>query len=350
VVLLIIALLLIGSGCGSYLPEGFESLTAMQPAVESVSPEDGSVVSPDARVEVAFSRSIERSTVDAETLAVVRLEDEAGRDDLIEDVIDGDEGGIVGHYSFADGDRRVSFVPGAALEAGAQYLVVASTRILGANLLPLNQDPGSEPRPFVSDFTVIAEGGGVSGGVSGGAGGPDEPLERIRPSFIMINEILYDAAGSDSNGDVFVELYGEAGGDITGYELVFVNGEDGVVKDTIEMPEETRVPDDGIYVIADAITGSPGATNVAGADYVKNFDPQNGPDCVQLLGGEGELIDALGYGEPIVAIAGNGMACTEGSAAPDVASGMSLSREFGLDLNDNAMDFFAKEEPTPGSL
>ena len=345
----IIVALILMAGCGSIIPEGFESLTAMQPAVESVMPADGSIVAPDSGIDLRFTRAIEKGSVDESTLAIVRVENADGRDDLVEDVVDGGLPGVEGQYAFADGDRRVTFQPAASLEEGARYLIVASPRILGEDLLPLNQNPGGEPAPFVSEFAVA--GGGVtgSGGVVDGSG-EETVAERIRPAFLMINEILYDAAGSDSNGDVFVELYGEAGGDITGYEIVFVNGEDGVIKDTIEIPEDARVPDDGIFVIADAVTGSPGTSHVEGADHIVNFDPQNGPDCLQLVSEEGELIDAMGYGEPIVDPAENGLSCFEGSLAVDVGSGQSLSREFGLDLDDNALDFFAISDPTPGVL
>lgn len=339
------------AGCGALLPEGFDSLTDLQPRVESVRPADGSVVGPDATVELSFSRQVEKASVDESTLAVVDLTDESDREDLIEDVVEGDEEGVTGYYEFAGEDRRVSFRPGDAWQEGSRYLVVATPSILDADLLPLNQMPGGEPTPFVSEFLVT--GGGSpdpsSGGAAGGGGG-GEVVERVRPSYIMINEILYDVVGSDTDGDVFLELFGEASTDITDYELVFVNGEDGLIKDTIEMPDGSMIPEDGIFLIADAITGSPGVSDVEGADYIINFDPQNGPDCVQLLSDEGSLVDAMGYGEPIVDPAENGMACYEGSLAPDVGSGMSLSREYGVDLNDNAMDFMEFAEPTPGEL
>lgn len=334
------------AGCGSFAAGGFPSLTDLQPRVESVMPEDGSVIAPDAKIEVAFTMPVHEASVDESTLALAKL-GEGDLEDLIDDIIESGEEGVEGLYEFADGGMRVSFRSRESLSGGAQYVLVATPGILGRNLLPLNQSPGEAPKPFVGEFKISGDSQTGSGGY---AGDEATPVERIRPAFVMINEILYDAEGSDTNGDVFVELYGEAGGDITGYELIFVNGEDGVIKDTIELPEDFVIPDDGIFVIADAVTGSPGVSNVEAADHVINFDPQNGPDCLQLLGGEGELLDAVGYGEPIVDLAENGMACFEGSLATDVGSGFSLSREFGVDLNDNALDFFAISDPTPGEL
>ena len=344
---LMIAMALLSlAGCGALAGGEFPSLTELQPRVDSVSPEDGSVISPDARIEVAFTLPVQEASVDESSLALA-IADDGDLDDLIDDIVEGDESGVEGLYEFSGDGMRVSFRSEQALAKGARYVLVATPHILGRNLLPFNQSPGEAPKPFVGEFVI--SGGTYSGG-GGYVAGEALPVERIRPAFIMINEILYDAAGADTNGDVFVELYGEAGGDITGYELVFVNGEDGVIKDTIELPKDAVIPDDGIFVIADAVTGSPGVSGVEAADYVITCDPQNGPDCVQLLGGEGELLDALGYGEPIVDPAGNGLGCFEGSLAPDVASGQSLSREFGVDLNDNALDFFDKSDSTPGEL
>ena len=106
----------------------------------------------------------------------------------------------------------------------------------------------------------------------------------------------------------------------------------------------------GLYLIADAMTGSPGVSRVVGADFVDNFDPQNGPDCIQLIDHEGRLVDALGYGEPLVGTAENGLACYEGSPAADAASGESLSRSGGLDTDLNSADFTTCDVPTPGYL
>ncbi len=340
------------SGCGAMLPEGFKSLVDSQPRVESVVPEDGATAGADEPVEVVFTKGIEPESVDEMSLAVVGLPDEQEREDLIEDIVDEDERGVEGLYEFSEEGRRVTFRPGEALEGGSTYLVIATPSILDRELLPLNQSPGGPPTPFVSEFRVSGGAGPglATPGAPGGEGGDGEAPQRIRPSFIMINEILYDAVGSDTDGDVFVELFGESGSDITDYEMVFINGDDGVIKDTIELPDGSIIPEDGLFVIADAVTGSPGTSDVEAADYIINFDPQNGPDCVQLLSEEGALLDSIGYGEPIVGLAENDMACYEGSLAIDVDSGMSLSRVDGIDLDDNSTDFQEVAEPTPGEL
>lgn len=178
----------------------------------------------------------------------------------------------------------------------------------------------------------------------------DEPIEApiIRPSWLIISEILYDVPGSDTDGDVFIELAGEASTEIGGYEIALVNGSDGKVYDTIAIPEGAIIPEDGIFVIADAITGSPETTRVNGADFINNFDPQNGPDAIQLIDDTGALIDVVAYGQPVVELAENGLAAFEGTPAQDVASGMSLARVDTFDTNDNSLDFIQLEIPSPG--
>lgn len=178
----------------------------------------------------------------------------------------------------------------------------------------------------------------------------EESVQRNRPQKIVINELLYDLVGADTDGQVFVELYGDARADVTGYQLVFINGENGVVTDSIVFSEEAKVAEDGIFLIADAKTGNENESFVDDADLIKNFDPQNGPDCVQLLDENGVLLDALGYGSPIVEAAENGNACHEGESALDVPSGQSLSRINGTDTENNAMDFMALTSPSPGVL
>lgn len=183
-----------------------------------------------------------------------------------------------------------------------------------------------------------------------GDGDAAEDVAKVRPSWLVISEVLYDIPGSDTDGDVFVELAGEGGTEISDYELAFVNGSDGKVYDTVKLPEGSIIPDDSVFVIADAVTGSPGTSKVAAADYIVNFDPQNGPDAIQLLDDAGGLVDVVGYGSPLTDPAGNNLASYEGSPAEDVGSGMSLARVDTFDTDDNSLDFVQLETPSPGVL
>lgn len=187
---------------------------------------------------------------------------------------------------------------------------------------------------------------------SGTAAGAAPPSTYAKPSPLplVINEILYDVPGEDTNGDVFVELRGTPGGDVGGFQLLFINGDDGKKMEDIMLPAGLLVPEDGLLVIADGITGDLQHTHVPNADFLDNFDPQNGPDAVQLLGADGGLLDALGYGGLKQTTAFNNLAMLEGSAGPDAPVSQSVSRlPDAMDSNDNAADFVINPTPSPGA-
>jgi hypothetical protein len=172
-----------------------------------------------------------------------------------------------------------------------------------------------------------------------GEGGTDtgednvETLQPIDPSGLVLNEIYYDAPGGDTDGVLFVELFAVSAGSLGSYTIRFVNGDDGKVTETIELPEYAEMGDESFYVIA-----------------VDNFDPQNGPDGVQLLDREGQLVDSVVYGQGALSISDDGVAIGEGSAAEDSMGGYSISRyPVGFDNDDNAIDFVINSLPSPGS-
>ncbi len=166
---------------------------------------------------------------------------------------------------------------------------------------------------------------------------------------VVLNEISYDVVGGDTDGVLFVELHGTPDLVIGGCKIHFVNGSDGTITESVSIPETARLGLDGFYLIADSKDGSSTETNVSGADLIDNFDPQNGPDSIQLVDSNGELVDAVGYGEGIVTSAENGLPTFEGVPAMDVVNGHSLERSVpGLDTGDNFTDFVDRPVPTPG--
>lgn len=170
------------------------------------------------------------------------------------------------------------------------------------------------------------------------------------PESLVINELYYDAPGGDTDGVLFVELFGTENTAIGGYQIRFVNGDNGDVTELIELPDESEIRDDGFFVIADGRTGALNTTQVEGFDFIDNFDPQNGPDGVQLLDGEGGLLDSVAYGEGSVTSSTDGIPLGEGSSAIDAAGGHSLTREpLGVDTDDNAIDFIENLLPSPGT-
>lgn len=165
-------------------------------------------------------------------------------------------------------------------------------------------------------------------------------LPRPSGALPLLSEVFYDAVGSD-NGLSFVELWGAPGTSLDGLVIEGVNGGDGAAGPTLTLAGV--IPPSGLFVVADESTG--GATLVPGADLVRNFDFQNGPDSIVLRAGT-TVLDAVGYGvfAPGEVFAG------EGAPALDPPAGESLARRFAnLDTGDNAADWIALATPTPGS-
>lgn len=155
----------------------------------------------------------------------------------------------------------------------------------------------------------------------------------------ILSEVYYDAVGSDDTL-VFVEIFGLPGTDLSGLTLEGVNGSNGSVGPIVTL--SGFIPSDGLFVVADGDSG--GVTSVANADWVTNFDFQNGPDSIVLRDGA-TVLDAVGYG-----VFGAGeIFAGEGSPAQDAPAGMSLARRFAdVDSGDNAADFTVAA-PTPGT-
>lgn len=227
------------------------------------------------------------------------------------------------------------------------YHLVITPLLQSTEGFPFNQEPGSTPQSFIATFPH-----GLSPGQSTFTDGLGEEIPRYGPppDFLLINEILYDGFSSETDGEAFVELYGTPDSEVSGFEVTLINGANGEATDRITLPEGTWIPDDGILVLADLRTNSTSSTQVADFDFLDQFDPQNGPDAVHVVDREGRLLDALVYGSGAVPTSSEGVALGEGSPAPDVSPGHSLSRVEGVDTGDNAEDFMELTDPTPGVL
>jgi hypothetical protein len=150
---------------------------------------------------------------------------------------------------------------------------------------------------------------------------------------IVINEVCYDAPGSDTA--CFIELCGSPGVSLDGIEVVGVNGLNGEDYEVIDLTGYS-IPPDGFFVIAQD-------SCVANADTITdNVDLQNGPDNIELRF-NGIAIDALGYGS------GDFIFTGEGLPAPDIADTSSLSRyPNGEDTDNNISDFIESYFKSPG--
>lgn len=155
---------------------------------------------------------------------------------------------------------------------------------------------------------------------------------------VLIDEVVYDGVGTDAD-DVFTELVGPPGLPLAGWTLVGINGGDGISYRTIDLTGAI-VPADGVLVIATADLAD---SLVAARDFIGAVDWQNGPDAIQLRDANGIVVDAIQYGDAGPFNAG------EGTPAPTVASGQSLSRDsLGTDTQDNLADFAWRGASSPG--
>ncbi len=330
-------------GCSPLFSNSTKHLT--QPSVVWVTPSDGELVEELTTIQAALSLPIDSSTVHEKSFLIVPAEmvqedlRSLSTGDLADKIDDEELVSLNGSYSFSADSTLVSWNPTEKLDALASYYVVLTSRIQTPDHIPLNQIPDSNPTYFVSRFTLQGE---VSSSVSSEEG-------ELAPAFLLINEIYYDDAESDTDGNLFIELYGSPSADVSGYIIRFVNGDDGEATDEIVLPESTFLHDNGLLVIADLKTGSSDETDVLNADLLDNFDPQNGPDSIQLLTPAGDLIDVVGYGDGWGNEDLQGNFLYEGEPAVGCEAGQSLSRVNYQDTQNNLNDFVINTVPSPGS-
>lgn len=327
-------------------------MLAEQPQVVEVSPGDRSALADPLEINLTFSERIDLNDLGPSTISLVvglpKEEVLADAADLAKGLASGEIPQVPLQYFLEDDERNLTLVPDAPLQAGV-YLLVVTPQLHSARGVPFNQRPGESPAIFSARYTYgdipvsSLDTATQSGGTSSAPGfGP-------APESLVISELLYDGKVSDTDGENFVELFGTPGADISLYQILFINGGDGAETERITLPPSSQIPEDGIFLIADLRTSSTTVSKVANADFLDQFDPQNGPDGVQLLDRSGNLLDSLAYGNGAPSVAENGLPLGEGSPAPDVAAGHSLSRIDGVDTQDNAHDFVDLATPTPGT-
>lgn len=155
---------------------------------------------------------------------------------------------------------------------------------------------------------------------------------RPAPARLLINEVLYDPAGTD-DGREFVELYNpdDEPAPLGGIELWFINGADPRPRTAWRMEGSSSLAPRAFFVV--------GGREVE-ADVTIDLGLQNGPDGLWLVRA-GETLDAVAWGD---------LDLGEGQPAPDVG-GTSLGRvPDGADSDDNQEDFEPLEKPSPGRV
>jgi hypothetical protein len=154
---------------------------------------------------------------------------------------------------------------------------------------------------------------------------------------VRLSEVLYDPAGTDSDGSgsrEFVEIAGPPGASAEFFTVVAYNGSTGLP--VLERPLVGTFPANGLFVLGGRSL-SPTQDIACTSGCI-----QNDAEAVQLIGCDGSVVDALAWKEVAAPPLG------EGTPAPDAADGSSLSRcNLLVESGDNASDFVVTT-PTPG--
>lgn len=162
---------------------------------------------------------------------------------------------------------------------------------------------------------------------------------QCTPPTVLINEIVYDAVGSDAKG-VFIELKGPPNTVLDGLKISGINGNGG--KPYTSFLLWGTISATGYFVIAHTDSEVDAPVD----QFSGSADLQNGPDSIHLTAGE-LILDAVAYG----VFDGDNIASGEGNPAPGVTmdSGLAIARiPDGHDTGDNAADFQVTQ-PTPGA-
>lgn len=361
-----------GTACGLPAVEAPPELIGRQPFVSKTIPAAEGLITAESPIVLQFSQPLLADSLHAGSVVLLS---QLGPEESAASVIEQWENGANTWPLVIElrSERELHLRPQTPLAPG-RVAVVVSTAVLSQSGVPLSQSPGTASRPFVAFYQVVSEAAATELGIAmESATGLDLPSELPtgsgdvvvpdatggaaaastavpRPALLLIQEVLYDLPGADTNGELFVELRGTPGGHLDGYQVRFVNGDGGVVTETVVLPAGSVIPPDGLFVIADGMTNNLQATQVANADVVDNFDPQNGPDSVQVLSPEGQVLDVLGYGQPLPAQDQGGQPLYEGASALDASAGASLSRRAeAADTGHNANDFVVNLVPSPGT-
>lgn len=162
---------------------------------------------------------------------------------------------------------------------------------------------------------------------------------------MTINEVVANPFGTDDDNE-FVEVRAIPGANLEHVQVRSTDADGVPTGLNTSFNFGTRVPLDGLFVLADNTGGS---TAVANADLEATFGGlPDGPGAVQLIYGGG-IKDAVGYGTlNVTTDTVNGYAIVE-TTSTSFAEGSSNARDdAGTDTDDNSADFHLDPSPTPG--
>jgi vibriolysin len=183
------------------------------------------------------------------------------------------------------------------------------------------------------------------------------------PTGLVINEIDYDQVGTDSAE--FVELENTSAGtlDLTGTDLVFVNGNNGAVYRTIDLGAVGSVAPGAYVVVGDpsvvaALPPGVASIEMTGVDNIQNGAPDavtildtNHTSILDSLSYEGSVLDAAlpGFADPVVLDEGYPHSDPVGPVDSNVDPASLARVPDGSDTDDARVDWVLSSTPTPGA-
>ncbi|MDO8643711.1 MAG: hypothetical protein Q7S00_01925, partial [bacterium] len=246
------------------------SLPDEQPHVVEALPASAEV-EPGTVFTLHFSTAIEPTSLTNKAVLLLEGEVETdGMKDLVDDIDEGKIQSVSSRIELSEDCLEVIVFPLSLLQGGKSYSLLVTSDLMAPGFLSFNQTPGSSATPFKKIFYVKPDQSVVTNS-QGVVSEPEEnispvsetvpiPVEEPRIPLLLINEVYYDAPGSDTDGVLFVELKGEPGEEMIGAEIIFVNGDDGKITASFLIPDYSVIPENGLFVAADLSTGSSTST------------------------------------------------------------------------------------------
>lgn len=331
--------------CGMTLPDVPPPLSTLQPQLASLDPSPLRALATREQIQVLLTRPVVAAQVTTRTVGVVAPATDDASDAEVLTQFEHAENTVPIAVAVADEQTTIAVTPMAVWPDQGVLAVVITDAVASPEGVPVGDGSGTGMvlRYAVND-AVASEVTGVAPMVESAAA----PSVAVPRADCLLSELLYDVPGSDTNGDVFVELSCVPGTDAGGWSVQLVNGDDGAIYATLKIPAATIVPGTGVLLIADAINGNSAVSHVPGAQVVLNFDPQNGPDSVRILDADDALADVVGYGgaAPLTSDA-QGVPLVRGDAVPKLSAGQSLSRIALTPGANNHVEFIVGV-PSPG--
>jgi hypothetical protein len=209
-------------------------------------------------------------------------------------------------------------------------------------------------------FTYTAPASGTSATVTATLSGSTSTTHIVLGiDHIVINEIDYDMVGTD-NAE-YIEIYNPSGADVdlTGLQVVLINGANNATYDTIDLSTAGTLPAGGYLVIGGAMVTVPASALKIDPGWTTDRIQNGSPDGLAIVDtNAGRVVDALSYEGSITMANVTGLSApvslVEGNALPttvadsNTTDGSLCRSPNGTDSDDAKSDWMFCTTKTPG--